>query len=260
MAELVASLSTGDSQSELESIEFTVAGDVFNVFLIDSEEKVRQAVTQLLSHRSIAVDLEGVNLSRAGTISLIQIAPAEEKEVYLFDITTLKERVFFAGLFRLLTEKTVQKVFFDVRGDCDALFHQYHFVPSPIVDCQIAMMCAPRRRESTYVTGLKKAFKFSKALSLETKDNLELIKEDGLRYFAPECGGTREAWDQRPLSRELLVYASVDVWYLNIIYHEYFRESRLSLAELQKLTKNRIMRVVCSEQELKGPQMAERDF
>lgn len=249
-----------EGSAQDEPIEFAIQGDSFRVYLVDTVEKVGLAVSQLLCYKAIAVDLEGVDLSRIGSISLIQISPADSKIVFLFDITILKERAFYAGLFQLLTEKTILKIFFDVRGDCDALYHQYHFTPAPIVDCQIAMMCAPRRRQNAYVIGLKKAFKYSTSLSDPTKEQLESVKEAGLRYFAPEFGGSHAAWDHRPLSQELLVYAGVDVWYLNIIFVEYLRDSGLSLQELQDMTKRRILRVLGSEEELKGPKMAERDF
>lgn len=260
MAALVDDPLSASAASQEAPIEFDIQGDVFHVQHIDTVQKVRQAVDQLLQSSSIAVDLEGVDLSRVGTISLIQIAPENSKSVYLFDITVLKDKAFNAGLFELLTKKTVMKVFFDVRGDCDALYHQYHFTPFPVVDCQIAMMSAPRRRESQYVSGLKKAFKFARTLPIGVKEQLEIVKEEGLRFFAPEFGGSKEAWDQRPLVRELLIYASVDVWYLNVIFKEYRRESGMTLDELQRMTSKRILRVIGSEEELKGPHMAERDF
>lgn len=243
-----------------EAVNFDIAEDIFQVVLVDTVEKVSKAVERLLEHKQLAVDLEGVDLSRKGAISLIQIAPADEKIVFLFDITTLKERAFYSGLFQLLTEKSIVKVFFDVRGDCDALFHQYNFVPGPIVDCQVALMSAPRRRDHQYVVGLKKAFAFAKSLSDQKKELLESVKQAGLSHFAPEHGGRKDVWEQRPLNRELLVYAAVDVWYLNIVFQEYLKESRLSLEDLEQITKGRIIRVISSEKEMKGPHMAERDF
>lgn len=230
------------------------------ILLCDTPALVQKAVQVLLRCSHVAVDLEGVNLSRSGPISLIQVAPVGEDVVYLFDVTKLKELAFHHGLYLLLTSKSVMKIFFDVRGDSDALFYQYHFVATPVVDCQIAMMSGGRRQKAEYLCGLKKAFLYSHALTDTVKEALNAVKEAGLQHFARECGGSIEAWDQRPLPQELVVYAAVDVWYLHAIFQDYFNLSGMSMETLELHTRKRIMRSISSETEMKGPHMAKRDF
>ena len=83
--------------------------------MIDTLSACITAVQQLSREPEIAIDIEGVNLSRTGKISLVQIAD-NKCNVYLFDITQLGEKAFHAGgLARLLEDRAVLKVIFDGR-------------------------------------------------------------------------------------------------------------------------------------------------
>lgn len=122
--------------------------------MIDSLEQVMEVVKKLRRYPRIAVDIQGDELGRFGTISIIQIA-TPNKEVYLFDITKLQHSAFSEGLSSLFTDPLVQKVFFDVRTDCDALFHLFQITPISIIDCQIVCMSSPSRANSKFLVSLK---------------------------------------------------------------------------------------------------------
>lgn len=78
---------------------------------------------------SLYLDLEGTNLSRHGSISILQIFVLPHNRTYLIDIHTLKENAFAKAasngqtLKKLLETESVPKVFFDVRNDSDALYN-----------------------------------------------------------------------------------------------------------------------------------------
>ena len=80
---------------------------------------------------SLYVDLEGNNLSRFGTLSLVTILVELREKVYLIDLTTLRRDAFNdAGsdgrsLRNILESNEIVKVFFDVRNDSDALYSLY---------------------------------------------------------------------------------------------------------------------------------------
>lgn len=80
---------------------------------------------------SLYVDLEGNNLSRAGTLSLVTSLVEPQEKVYLVDVTTLGRDAFddagSAGrsLGDILESSKIIKVFFDIRNDTDALFGLY---------------------------------------------------------------------------------------------------------------------------------------
>lgn len=103
------------------------------------------------SNPSLYIDLEGNNLSRHGTISLITILIPSTSKVYLIDIHTLGAAAFTTfsepnnvTLQQVLKSKDVEIVFFDVRNDSDALFAHYGIRLQGIKDLQL-MELAVRR-------------------------------------------------------------------------------------------------------------------
>ena len=76
---------------------------------------------------SLYIDLEGNNLSRDGTLSLITVLVKPQEMLYLVDVTQLKRDAFetesSAGLTLkcILESNDICKVFFDIRNDSDAL-------------------------------------------------------------------------------------------------------------------------------------------
>ncbi|CAN9172116.1 unnamed protein product [Alternaria alternata] len=82
----------------------------------------------------IYIDLEGLNLCREGSVSILTLLidlETSPKEVYLIDVHTLGEEAFdTAGvgeitLKDILQDEEIPKVFFDVRNDSDALFSHF---------------------------------------------------------------------------------------------------------------------------------------
>lgn len=81
---------------------------------------------------SLYVDLEGINLLRQGTISILQFYVLPKDHTYLVDIYRLKESAFSTTrknsescLKAILEAENILKVLFNLRNDLDALF--YHF-------------------------------------------------------------------------------------------------------------------------------------
>jgi exonuclease 3'-5' domain-containing protein 1 len=77
---------------------------------------------------SLYIDLEGNNLSRKGTLSLVTILVEPRHTVHLVDVTGLGEQAFHVAgsdgrtLKKILESQEIVKVFFDIRNDLDALF------------------------------------------------------------------------------------------------------------------------------------------
>lgn len=80
---------------------------------------------------SLFIDLEGVNLSRHGTISILQIYASSVKKTFLIDVYTSRDEAFShpasdgSNLRSILESPSIIKVLFDVRNDWDALFSHY---------------------------------------------------------------------------------------------------------------------------------------
>jgi exonuclease 3'-5' domain-containing protein 1 len=230
-----------------------------NYLLVDTVEKVVDAIVAIRKYKFIAIDLEGVDLCREGRVSIIQIT-SRENFVYLFDITTLKEKAFEHGLKSLLEDVTVGKVFFDLRADCDALFHQFQVHPKNVLDCQIAFMKAPEQRRSRFNIGFRKALLVTGVLSAKQREKMAAIKEAGNKLFSPEHGGSYEVFDARPLAPELLDYLVTDVVVLLDLLEEQLRLSGLSMYMLEKFSDTRMQKTINSVETPKGRQMAIKDF
>lgn len=230
-----------------------------NYLLVDTIQKVIDSVAELRLCTMIAIDLEGIELCRDGRVSIIQIT-SRANFVYLFDITTLKQSAFDHGLKSLIEDITIGKVFFDLRADCDALFHQFQVLPKNVLDCQIAYMKAPEQRRSRFNIGFRKALLATQVLTLKKREKMAAIKEAGCKLFAPELGGSYEVFDARPLAHELLDYLVTDVVVLLDLLDEQLRLSGLSMYMLQKLSDTRMHKTINSIETPKGRHMAIKDF
>jgi len=191
--------------------------------LVNTVELCQLAVDQCLRETEIAVDIEGDNLSRIGSIALIQIFNQTTGAVYLFDIHVLKHAAFDeGGLKDLFQEPQITKLFFDVRADVDALYHIYDVKVASIYDMQVLYHIKFVTEGDQFLKGLHKVLDYfasetcdgSDTLSPAERCSLKMVKEEGKKLFVPELGGSYAAWTVRPLSPLLIKYAAADVKYL----------------------------------------------
>ena len=77
--------------------------------VVDNVSACQRAVKRLEQEEFIAVDSEGVNLSRTGPLTLLQIGTVRHR-VYLFDVMREPRMFQDGGLKRLLESESVVKV------------------------------------------------------------------------------------------------------------------------------------------------------
>ncbi|PTU20307.1 hypothetical protein P175DRAFT_0517274 [Aspergillus ochraceoroseus IBT 24754] len=158
---------------------------------------------------SLFIDLEGVDLSRHGTISLLQIFALPQKQTHLVDIHKLKESAFTqasvsgATLKDILESHSIKKVFFDVRNDSDALYSHFGINLAGIQDLQLMELATRRYSKKTNSWSWK------------------ATKQQGLDLFAPERGGSYEVFNARPLAGEIIQYCIEDVRLLPRLWEKY---------------------------------------
>jgi len=188
--------------------------------LVDTVEKCQQAVAVLCREEELAIDLEGIALSREGELCLMQMSgPGESTPVYLFDICVLGKEAFDeGGLKELLESESVTKVFYDVRSDNDALLHQFGIKVKRAYDVQVLWHTRFQHPDDRYLQGLKKVqglfLQESGVLGSAESERLDAGKEAGVRLFAPELGGDYQVWKRRPLLPALVEYAAADIKFL----------------------------------------------
>lgn len=188
---------------------------------VDTVDLVHELVTEIV-HRDkkplLFVDLEGVNLSRDGSVAIMQVLVPPNPTVYLVDVHVLQAAAFDTvtkdgqSLKAILESTDYAKVFFDVRNDSDALYSHFDVHLGGVIDLQLLEFATrPGYKRPQYVQGLAKCITYSGILSWQEARTWEQVKDVGVRQFAPEKGGTYEVFLRRPLSKAMQRYCAEDV-------------------------------------------------
>ncbi|KAK3046754.1 hypothetical protein LTR09_011779 [Extremus antarcticus] len=168
---------------------------------------------------SLYIDLEGNNLSRLGTLSLLTILIEPREKVYLIDVTTLGRDAFDTvgsdgrSVRDVLEANDIIKVFFDIRNDSDALYSLYSVEVRGIWDLQL-MELASRNFQKRCVNGLAKCIERDLRIEYEEKVNWQRVKDKGRDLFDPARRGSYAIFDQRPLTAEVEDYYTQDVAFM----------------------------------------------
>lgn len=190
--------------------------------IVDTRDALVKLVDDIVSAAPkpfIFVDVEGIDLSRLGSISIIQILLPPAPVVHLVDVFLLQGHAFDTvgtmgkTLKDLLESDQYVKVFFDVRNDSDALFSHFGVKLNGVIDLQIVEY-ASRPRAGKFIKGLAKCVSETSNMSRNERCEWELAKEAGQKLFAPGRGGTFAVLNKRPLPEELKVYCIQDVMVL----------------------------------------------
>lgn len=178
---------------------------------------------------SLYFDLEGIKLSRVGSILIFQLLVVPQDHVYLIDIHVLKASAFStagkagSSLQDILKSATTAKVVFGVRNDSDALYQHYGIALQGIQDIQLMENASrPLTRPKQYINDLARCIEYDALLSPQQKTSWKDAKERGARTFAPEKGGSYEVFNARPLRAEILEYCVQDVRFLPSLRQSYW--------------------------------------
>ncbi|ORY10439.1 ribonuclease H-like domain-containing protein [Clohesyomyces aquaticus] len=205
--------------------------------LVDTPEAVAalvDAIANLPTHPpSLYIDLEGIDLSRHGTISILQLFVLPHSRTYLIDIHNLRSAAFLTPspkghtLKGILESAVVPKAFFDVRNDSDALYSLFNIDLAGICDIQL-MELATRTASKRCVNGLARCMERNLSMTFAERQVWVDTKEAGRKLFAPERGGSYEVFNVRPMPDAIRKYCMQDVQYLPRLWQLYF--SKMSAA------------------------------
>jgi exonuclease 3'-5' domain-containing protein 1 len=182
------------------------------------------------SSGSIYIDLEGVKLSRFGSISIIQILVPSCEQVFIVDIHTLGMTAFDTpgcegkSLKDALESASIKKYLFDVRNDSDALYALFGVRLANAVDIQLLEL-ASREGSKHAVCGLAKCIEQERALPSLALSQWQSTKKEVVKMFDPKLGGSYEVFNVRPLPQVLIEYCVGDVEFLPLLSTIY--QSRL---------------------------------
>lgn len=199
---------------------------------------------------SLYLDLEGDNLSRHGSVSILQLHVLPTSCTYLVDIHTLRQACFSTSgadgrtMKDILESEAIPKVFFDVRNDSDALYSHFQIRLGGIQDLQL-MELATRSFSRRCINGLSKCIERDAPLSLNERHVWQDVKQKGVQLFAPEHGGSYQVFNMRPLSNDIMLYCAQDVQYLPRLWKHY--NSKLTPAWRQRVAQSSKERVALSQ-------------
>ncbi|KAJ5864071.1 uncharacterized protein N7529_005987 [Penicillium soppii] len=126
---------------------------------------------------SLYIDLEGVDLGRHGSISILQLFAPSMKKIYIIDVYKLQDKAFSPvdnsgiSLKFILETPCIQKGIFDLRNDSDALFSHYGISIHGIHDIQL-MELASRQHPRAFLAGLARCVEKESPISPEEKKSL----------------------------------------------------------------------------------------
>lgn len=245
------SFELNDLSLSLKALDLDKKNERSSVEVIDTEAGMQDLVTSLsdlpTTPPSLYIDIEGVDLCRHGTISIIQVYVLPHDRTYLIDVYTLEEKAFVHApsnkgtTFKDILESShIPKVLFDVRTDSDALHGLYNINLSGAQDLQLMELATrPGRRE--YVNGLQKCINNDAWLTYEERTKWADSKQAGRTLFAPECGGSYEVFNTRPIPEKILQYCAQDVQFLPMLWKVYNSKMRWPWHErVKRETMNRI--------------------
>ena len=197
--------------------------EYYNYKLVDDESDLQDAISELKrkiedQNTLIAVDCEGVSLSRKGALTIITVAT--EDLVYIFDVLKLGRIIFSSGLGEILADKFREKLMFDCRQDSDALWHQFHVKLAGVLDLQLLEVIyrrenasaktrrlSTRNRRSQRTGEVENINGFRRCIELYVKDEkLVKIKDKGKELIKED----EKVWKKRPLTDALIKYCVVD--------------------------------------------------
>jgi exonuclease 3'-5' domain-containing protein 1 len=182
-------------------------------YITEDGEELEKALQLIGQSHLIAVDCEGLNMSRAGELCMVQVATADQ--VYLFDVISLGDKLFSKGLKRILERTIPTKVFYDCRKDSDILYHQFGVKLKGVLDAALTEVYF-RWNNNMGVPRFLKGYKRSVETYLMITDpRFYQLKDQICNQMTVEGSSL---WKERPLSKDALEYAAYDVKYLRLLH------------------------------------------
>lgn len=171
----------------------------------------------------VAIDAEGVQLSRTGPLTILSIGGIDKTApIYVVDVQTLGADVVFTdatgSLKSLLENAQITKVTFDCRSDSDALWHQFGVSLTGVLELQVLDQAVRIQRGETPPQNCL----YVNRGQVQMLQGLEVVaKRNGitLQQMNAPHKSCSTIWARRPLDATSIEYAANDILAIKLLYH-----------------------------------------
>lgn len=108
-----------------------------------------------------------------------------------------------------------------MRNDSDALFSHFNIALKCVDDLQLMELATRFRKSRQYLAGLAWCIEHDSRMSPEARKHAAIVKEQGIKLFSPEKGGSYAVFDERPLQPIVLEYCVQDVMHMPKLWNTY---------------------------------------
>jgi exonuclease 3'-5' domain-containing protein 1 len=192
--------------------------------VIDTVTELAEFLSSIVTRQGrLYIDLEGTNLSRKGTLTIITILVYPDQVVKLIDVQSLGKRAFTTPasnstktLKHILETPKIKKYFWDVRNDADALWAHYGVELANVIDIQL-LENVSRPGNKSLLYGLARCIE--KDLALEAEDKRRWLQTKKQTRALMAAG----IFAVRPLAEKTAQYCVNDVLYLPQLHRLYLK-------------------------------------
>jgi exonuclease 3'-5' domain-containing protein 1 len=188
--------------------------------LIGNISGLRKFLSALSKSSALYLDIEGWNLSRHGTVSIITILAHPSNQAQFIDVSALDDLAFSTAseegktLRSILEDHSVRKFIWDVRNDANALWFHYGVSLGGITDLQL-LENASRSDDKTYVRGLDRCVENDLNLGFMKTNRWLRTKQDIKKLMRTDI------FSIRPLGPKTMEYCQNDIIHLPALHELY---------------------------------------
>jgi exonuclease 3'-5' domain-containing protein 1 len=210
--------------------------------LISTIEALKAFLDPITSDQSRFIDLEGKDLSRYGTLSLISILVMPLGVISVIDVQTLGPEAFTTAskdgktLKSILSNSKIAKYFWDVKDDADALWAHHQVDLQGVVDIQLLENASRLSHKKQFVSGPSKAITRDLSLTCNEKQKFIQAKDEVKKLMENDGFATR------PPDTKTLEYCTNDVSYLPALRDLYMKRIKsMWLTKAMEQSKKRVL-------------------
>lgn len=195
--------------SKEEVNELPLAEFEADIVVVDTEEKVVEAMAYLNKCKEVGIDTETKPVFKRGQthkVALLQVG--DLKRCFLFRLNMI---VFPGELARFLADKSICKIGLALKDDFVGLNRHFHFKPENVIELQSLV-----KQYGILELGLQKIYAVVFGLKISKSQRMS-------------------NWESEELNHQQQRYAAIDAWAPLQIYYQLKKEKKLTKKEIDRI-------------------------